>query len=142
MLWKHNIKMERTLIILKVDAVRRFLCGKLISRWENKGYQIVACKLEQGSKQMFEEHYAEHNGKAFFNDLTTRMTVGPCMFLVMAGPDVVAWSRKLIGATDPANASIGTIRGDYGMGVNQNVVHASDSVDSANREISLWFGNI
>lgn len=138
----HNIKMERTLIIFKSDAVRRLLCGTLLKKWERKGYQIVACKFEQGSKQMFEEHYAEHRSKAFFNDLTTRMTIGPCMFLVMAGPDVVAWSRKLIGATDPANASIGTIRGDYGLSRNENLVHASDSVDSANREISLWFGNI
>jgi nucleoside-diphosphate kinase len=134
--------MERTLIIFKPEALKRALCGTILRKFERKGYILAACKMLIGSKREFEEHYAEHRGKSFFDELTTRMTVGPCLFLVMQGPTVVEWSRKLIGATDPNNAAIGTIRGDYATSLTQNLIHASDSVASANREIALWFGLI
>ena len=133
---------ERTLIIFKPEAVERKICWKLLKRWEEKGYNIVAATIKVGTKKEYEDHYAEHRGKKFYIDLVKRMTRDRSFILVIEGPNVIAWSRKLIGTTDPRTADIGTIRGDYGLDVQSNMVHASDSNDSAKKEIENWFSNL
>ena len=134
--------MERTLIIFKPEAVQRKICYKLLKRWEQKGFNILTAVLRKGTKKELEQHYIEHKDKTFYNSLISRMTREPSFILVIEGYDVINWSRKIIGDTNPEIANVGTIRGDYGITKDYNLVHASDSLGSAYREINIWFPNI
>ena len=136
--------MERTLILVKPDGVRRGLVGEVISRIESKGYQITDLKLMNPTRALLEEHYAEHKGKPFFDPLVEFMLSGPIVAMVAEGQRVIEGFRSLAGVTDPTVAAPGTIRGDLardqGTKVVQNLVHGSDSPESANREIVIFFG--
>ncbi len=136
--------MERTLILVKPDGVRRGLVGQVISRIESKGYQITDLKLMNATRALLEEHYAEHKGKPFFEPLVEFMLSGPIVAMVAEGERVIEGFRSLAGVTDPTVAAPGTIRGDLardqGTKVVQNLVHGSDSPESANREIAIFFG--
>ncbi|ADG81094.1 nucleoside-diphosphate kinase [Thermincola potens] len=131
--------MERTYVMIKPDGVQRNLIGEIITRFERKGLKIVGLKMLQMDRAMAEKHYAEHTGKPFFEGLVSYITSGPVVAMVLEGKDVVATARAMNGATNPANAGPGTIRGDYAIEVGRNVIHASDSIDSANREIAIYF---
>ncbi|MDT3699694.1 MAG: nucleoside-diphosphate kinase [Thermincola sp.] len=131
--------MERTYVMVKPDGVQRNLAGEIISRFEKKGYKIVGLKMLQLDRAKAEEHYAEHIGKPFFEALASYITSGPVIAMVLEGKDVVAAARAMNGSTNPANAGPGTIRGDYAIEVGRNVIHASDSVESAAREIAIYF---
>lgn len=131
--------MQTTLIILKPDAVQRGLVGRIIERFESKGLQIVGAKLVKVSSELAKKHYAEHEGKAFFPSLIEFITSTPVMVLAIRGRGAVAVCRKIIGSTDGAAADPGTLRGDFGMSKSLNLVHGSDSVESAERELKLWF---
>lgn len=131
--------MERTYVMVKPDGVQRNLTGEIIARYEKKGYKLVAMKLIRLTREMAEKHYAEHIGKGFFEGLVQYITSGPVVAMVLEGKDVVAGVRAMNGATNPANAAPGTIRGDLAIEVGRNVVHASDSVASAEREIAIYF---
>ena len=136
--------MERTLILVKPDGVSRGLVGEVISRIESKGYQITDLKLMNPTRALLEEHYAEHKGKPFFDPLVEFMLSGPIVAMVAEGERVIEGFRSLAGVTDPTVAAPGTIRGDLardqGTKVVQNLVHGSDSPESANREIAIFFG--
>ena len=136
--------LERTLVLVKPDGVARGLTGEVISRIEARGYRIVALELRQATPELLAEHYAEHVGKPFFQPLVDFMLSGPVVALVAEGQRVIEAFRALAGATDPVVAAPGTIRGDlgrdWGLAVVQNIVHGSDSPESAAREIGLWFG--
>ena len=136
--------MERTLILVKPDGVRRGLVGEVISRIESKGYQITDLKLMNPTRALLEEHYAEHKGKPFFEPLVEFMLSGPIVAMIAEGQRVIEGFRSLAGVTDPTVAAPGTIRGDLardqGTKVVQNIVHGSDSPESANREIAIFFG--
>ena len=125
--------------MLKPEAVQRGLIHKLILKLENRGFLLVAMKMCKPSKAHFEEHYAEHKGKSFFGPLCERITRGPVVAMIWEGDDVIATTRKMIGATDPAQAEMGTFRGDYGLSKQMNGFHGSDSEEAAAREIALWF---
>ena len=125
--------------MVKPDAVQRGLVHKLILRLESRGFKLVAMKLCKPEKALFEEHYAEHRGKPFFEGLVNRITEGPVVAMVWEGDDIVPTTRKMIGATDPAQARPGTFRGDFGLSKQKNGFHGSDSAESAEREINLWF---
>src|SRR5438046_5810569 len=131
--------MERTLIILKPDAVQRNLCGEIITRFENKGLQIVAAKLMKIPQQLAETHYEPHKGKPFYPGLVKFMTSSPVIVLVLAGKDAINIARKMMGATFGSKAEPGTIRGDFGVSNSFNLIHGSDSPESAQRELSLFF---
>ena len=131
--------MERTLIILKPDAVQRNLCGEIITRFERKGLQIVAAKLMKIPLQLAEKHYEPHKGKPFYPGLVKFMTSSPVLVLVLAGKDVIAISRKMMGATFGSKAEPGTIRGDLGVSNSFNLIHGSDSPEAAERELKLFF---
>ena len=139
-----STKVERTLILVKPDGVRRGLVGQVISRIESKGYQITDLKLMNATRPLLEEHYAEHKGKPFFEPLVEFMLSGPIVAMVAEGERVIEGFRSLAGLTDPTVAAPGTIRGDLardqGTKVVQNLVHGSDSTESANREIAIFFG--
>ncbi|WP_029068761.1 nucleoside-diphosphate kinase [Jonesia quinghaiensis] len=134
---------ERTLILIKPDGVRRGLIGQIVSRIESKGYIVVALELREASRELLEQHYAEHVGKPFYEPLCDFMSSGPLVAVVAEGERVIEGFRSLAGTTDPTQASPGTIRGDlgrdWGLPVAQNLVHGSDSPQSATREIGLWF---
>ena len=130
---------ERTLILIKPDAVRRRLAGEILGRIEARGFVVRAGKLLTVSKELGEEHYAEHREKPFFGDLVEFITSGQTWALVVEGEGSIATMRKTIGATDPAKADPGTIRGDLAMSMPDNLVHGSDSPESSAREIALWF---
>jgi nucleoside-diphosphate kinase len=130
---------EETFVMIKPDGVQRGLIGKVIQRIEEKGFKIVAMKMTTISTAKAKEHYAEHSGKKFYQDLVDFITSGPSVILVVAGKRAISAMRKMNGTTNPAEASPGTIRGDYGIETSRNVVHGSDSADSAKREISLHF---
>ena len=134
---------EKTLILVKPDGVRRQLVGEVISRIENKGYVVTALKMMQADRALLERHYAEHQGKPFFEPLVEFMMSGPIVAIVAEGNRVIEGFRVLAGPTDPTVAAPGTIRGDlgrdWGTKVVQNLVHGSDSDDSAERELALWF---
>jgi len=136
--------MERTLILVKPDGVRRGLVGEVISRIESKGYQITDLKFMNPTRALLEEHYAEHKGKPFFEPLVEFMLSGPIVAMIAEGQRVIEGFRSLAGVTDPTVAAPGTIRGDLardqGTKVVQNLVHGSDSPESANREIAIFFG--
>jgi nucleoside-diphosphate kinase len=131
--------MERTLIILKPDAVQRGLVGQIISRFETKGLEIAGCKFMKISQQLAETHYEPHRGKPFYAGLVAFMTSSPVVVLALAGKDAIAISRKLMGATFGSKAEPGTIRGDFGVSNSFNLIHGSDSADSAKRELGLFF---
>ena len=133
---------ERTLVLVKPDAVRRGLIGDVLSRIERKGLQIVAMDLRVITTGTAEAHYAEHVGKPFFPSLIAFITSGPLVALVVAGPRAIEAFRGLAGATDPVRASAGTIRGDHALDVQQNIVHGSDSPESAEREIKIFFPDL
>ncbi|WDZ84841.1 nucleoside-diphosphate kinase [Micromonospora cathayae] len=130
---------ERTLVLIKPDAVRRGLVGEILARFERKGLRIDAMVSRTMDVTLADEHYAEHVDKAFYPPLRDFMTGGPLVALVLSGDQVIDVVRGLIGATDGRKAAAGTIRGDLSLSNRENLVHASDSVDSAKREISLWF---
>jgi nucleoside-diphosphate kinase len=136
--------MERTLVLVKPDGVRRGLIGEVIRRIEAKGYTLARLELRTASRELLAEHYAEHEGKPFYEPLVEFMLSGPVAAMVAEGERVVEGFRALAGATDPTAALPGTIRGDlgrdWGVKVQQNVVHGSDSPGSAEREIGIWFG--
>ncbi|NDF02728.1 MAG: nucleoside-diphosphate kinase [Actinobacteria bacterium] len=139
-----STKVERTLILVKPDGVRRGLVGEVISRIESKGYQITDLKLINATRALLEDHYAEHKGKPFFEPLVEFMLSGPIVAMVAEGERVIEGFRSLAGVTDPTVAAPGSIRGDLardqGTKVVQNLVHGSDSPESANREIAIFFG--
>lgn len=130
---------ERTLVVAKPDAVQRGLVGEIFARYERRGLQLIGCKLMQVPRDLAEEHYGEHKGKPFFAGLVAFITSSPVVAAVFAGPGAIALVRTTNGATNPANAEPGTVRGDYGVDVGRNLVHASDGAESAAREITLWF---
>jgi nucleoside-diphosphate kinase len=131
--------MERTLIILKPDAVQRGLVGDIVSRFERKGLQVVGMKLMRIPPQLAETHYEPHRGKPFYAGLVKFMTSSPVVVMALAGKDAIAIARKLMGATFGSKADPGTIRGDYGVSNSFNLVHGSDSPESAQRELGLFF---
>jgi nucleoside-diphosphate kinase len=130
---------ERTLILIKPDAVRRGLVGEIISRFERKGLTLEAMTLRGMDPQLADTHYAEHLDKPFYPPLKQFMTGGPLVALVLAGDSAIDVVRAVVGATDGRKAAAGTIRGDLSMSNRENLVHASDSADSAKRELALWF---
>ncbi len=131
---------ERTLVLIKPDAVERHLIGEIISRIEQKGLTIAALELRHTSEELAVQHYAEHDGKPFFASLLEFITSGPVVAAIVEGPHAVAAFRQLAGGTNPVEqATPGTIRGDFGLETQFNLVHGSDSADSAKREIALWF---
>ncbi|RMJ27676.1 Nucleoside diphosphate kinase [Aspergillus sp. HF37] len=130
---------EQTFIAIKPDGVQRGLVGPIISRFENRGFKLVAMKLSSPSKEHLETHYKDLSEKPFFKGLVAYMLSGPVLAMVWEGRDVVRTGRTILGATNPLASAPGTIRGDYALDVGRNVCHGSDSVESAKKEISLWF---
>jgi nucleoside-diphosphate kinase len=131
--------MERTLIIVKPDGVQRSLVGDVISRFERRGLRIAGLKLMQITREIAEEHYAEHKGKGFFEGTVQFMTSAPVVVLCLEGPNAIAAARQTMGATRPPQAAPGTIRADLGLDVSRNIVHGSDSPVTAAREVALYF---
>src|SRR5574341_2152350 len=131
--------MERTLILVKPDGMQRRLAGEIIARLERRGLRIVGLRMFQMPDALARRHYAEHEGKPFFEGLITYITSGPIIAAVLEGTSAVEVVRKTMGATDPAKAEPGTIRGDLGLEMGRNLIHGSDSLDSAKREIALFF---
>ena len=131
--------MERTLIILKPDAVQRGLCGQILARFEQKGLQIVGLKFMKLPPQLVETHYEPHRGKPFYAGLVRFMTSSPVIVLALEGKDAIAIARKMMGATFGSKAEPGTIRGDFGVSNSYNLIHGSDSPESATRELGLFF---
>ncbi|QPC83918.1 nucleoside-diphosphate kinase [Phototrophicus methaneseepsis] len=131
--------MERTLIIVKPDAVQRGLTGEVIKRFEQRGLKIVGMKFIHMTKDLAQKHYAVHEGKPFFEGLVTYITSAPVVVMALEGNNAIAAARKTIGATRPTEAEAGTIRGDYGMEIGRNLVHGSDSVENGELEVSNFF---
>ena len=130
---------ERTLILIKPDAVQRKLAGEILGRIERRGFEIRGGKLLTVSRDLGERHYAEHREKPFFGELVEFITSGPTLAFVLEGEGAVATCRKTIGATNPADAEPGSLRGEFALAMPNNLVHGSDSAESAEREIALWF---
>jgi nucleoside-diphosphate kinase len=133
---------DRTLILVKPDAFKRGLTGEIIARFERKGLRLAALELKQLDEATAKQHYAEHEGKPFFGELVEFITSGPLVALVLEGQDAVKAARQVIGATNPLEASPGSIRGDFAIEVGQNMVHGSDSPESAEREAKLFFPSL
>lgn len=133
---------ERTLVLVKPDGVRRGLVGEVISRLERKGLTLVAAELRTLDRGIAERHYAEHTEKPFFGELVDFITSGPLVAVVVEGPRAVDAVRGLMGVTDPVQANPGSLRGDYALEIGQNLVHGSDSVPSAEREVRLFFPDL
>ncbi|MEI3608032.1 nucleoside-diphosphate kinase [Pseudogracilibacillus sp. SO10305] len=131
--------MEKTFIMVKPDGVQRGLVGEIVNRFEQKGFKLVSAKLMQVSNELAEEHYGEHKERPFFGELVDFITSGPVFAMVWEGEEVIKTSRNMIGATNPQEATPGSIRGDYALTVGKNIIHGSDSPESAEREINLWF---
>ncbi len=131
--------MDRTLILVKPDAFERNLSGEIIARFERKGLRLVAMTLMTMTRVLAGQHYAEHEGKPFYEELVSFITSGPLVAMVLEGEQAVVAARQVIGATDPLKATTGSIRGDYAIEVGQNMVHGSDSPESAAREVALFF---
>lgn len=131
--------MERTFIALKPDAVQRGYIGEIITRFERKGFKLIGMKLMQVTRDMAEEHYGEHREKPFFKGLVDFITSGPIVAMAWEGDNVVASARTLMGATNPKDSAPGTIRGDFAVDLGRNVIHGSDSVQSAERELKIFF---
>jgi nucleoside-diphosphate kinase len=130
---------ERTLVLCKPDAVERGLVGEVVGRLERKGFRLVAMELRTLDEATAKQHYGEHEGKPFFGDLVSFITSGPLVALCVEGPDAVGAVRTLMGPTNPITAPPGSIRGDYGLEIEKNLVHGSDSPESAARELGLFF---
>ena len=133
---------ERTLILVKPDAFARGLSGEIIARFERKGLKIVAAKHMTVTEELAHQHYGEHEGKPFFGELVEFITSGPIMALVFEGEEAIRAARQVIGATNPLEAAPGSIRGEFGLEVQTNLVHGSDSAESAAREIGLFFPDL
>ncbi len=133
--------MSRTLILVKPDAFARGLTGEIIARFERKGLRIAALKQMQVSEDLAKQHYGEHEGKPFFGDLVSFITSGPLVAMVLEGHEAVKAARQVIGATNPLESAPGSIRGDFALEVGENMVHGSDSDESAEREAALFFGS-
>jgi nucleoside-diphosphate kinase len=134
--------MERTLILVKPDAFARNLTGEIIGRFERKGLHLAALRQLTMTRELAERHYAEHEGKPFFEELVSFITSGPLVAMVLQGVSAVTAARRVIGATNPLEASPGSIRGDFATEVGQNMVHGSDSPESAAREVALFFPDL
>jgi nucleoside-diphosphate kinase len=132
---------ERTLVLIKPDAMQRALAGEILARFERRGLTVRAAKLLTVDRPLAERHYAEHAEKPFFGELVEFITSAPTLALVLEGEGAVAVARETIGATDPAQAAPGTIRGDLALSMPDNLVHGSDAPETAKREIELWFGD-
>ena len=132
---------ERTLILIKPDAVRRRLAAEILGRIEARGFTVKAGKLLTASRELGQTHYAEHASKPFYGELVEFITSGPTLAFVLEGEGAIATCRSTIGATNPADATPGSLRGDYALAMPNNLVHGSDSPESARREIGLWFGD-
>ncbi|HEY6018145.1 MAG TPA: nucleoside-diphosphate kinase [Gaiellaceae bacterium] len=130
---------ERTLILAKPDAVERGLSGEIVARFERRGFALRAARLLRVDRQLAERHYAEHTEKPFFGELVEFITSGPTLAFVLEGEGAIATARKTIGATNPADADPGSLRGSFALAMPNNLVHGSDSPESAEREIALWF---
>lgn len=131
--------MERTFLMVKPDGVQRSLIGEVVSRFEKKGFKLVGAKMLAISNELAEEHYGEHKERPFFQELVDFITSGPVFAMVWEGENVIAEARKMMGKTNPQEADPGTIRGDFGIQVSMNIIHGSDSPESAKREIGLFF---
>ncbi len=131
--------MERTFIAIKPDGVQRKLIGEIIRRFETKGFTLVGLKMMSVSRELAEKHYEVHQEKSFFPGLVKFITSAPVIAMVWEGDGVVSSARKIIGATNPLTAEPGTIRGDFGVSVGRNLIHGSDAIETASKEISLWF---
>ncbi len=131
--------MERTFVMIKPDGVQRGLIGEIIARFERRGLKIVAMKMVQVDTEFARKHYAVHEGKPFFAGLIEYITSSPVVAMVVEGPDAIRVVRDMVGATDPRKAAPGTIRGDFGLEIGRNLIHASDAADTAAFEIGLWF---
>ena len=134
--------MERTLILVKPDAFARGLTGEIVARFERKGLRIVALQHMTMSEELASQHYAEHEGKPFYGELVSFITSGPLVAMVLEGQDAIRAARQVIGATNPLEAAPGSIRGDFALEIGQNMVHGSDSNESAEREAALFFGDL
>jgi nucleoside-diphosphate kinase len=130
---------ERTLVLVKPDAVERKLAGEILARFERRGLTIVGARLLQVSRELAEEHYAEHTEKPFFGELVDFITSAPTLALVLEGESAIQVVRTTMGATNPVDSAPGTVRGDFALAMPSNLVHGSDSPESAEREIGLWF---
>jgi nucleoside-diphosphate kinase len=130
---------ERTLVIVKPDGMQRGLAGEILSRLERRGLKLEGLKLMQVSRTLAEEHYSEHKGKGFYEGLVSYITACPVVVAILSGKNAIATVRNTVGKTNPSEAAPGTIRGDLGLEVGRNLIHASDSAESAQREIALWF---
>ncbi|HML05585.1 MAG TPA: nucleoside-diphosphate kinase [Methanobacterium sp.] len=130
---------ERSFVMLKPDAVLRRLMGTVLTRFEERGLKIVAAKMMEISEDLAKEHYGEHKEKPFFTDLVSYITSAPVLAMVIEGDECISLIRKMVGATNPKEADLGTIRGDYALDTGRNIIHASDSLESAKREIPLFF---
>jgi nucleoside-diphosphate kinase len=133
------VAVERTLVLCKPDAVERGLVGEVVGRLERKGFRLVAIELRTLDEATAKQHYGEHEGKPFFGDLVSFITSGPLVAMCVEGPDAVGAVRTLMGPTNPITAPPGSIRGDYGLEIEKNLVHGSDSPESAARELGLFF---
>lgn len=131
--------MKQTFIMLKPDAVQRNLAGVIIARFENRGLKLTAMKMMRVSRELAEKHYAEHREKPFFGELVSFITSGPVIAMVWEGDNAIEVARKMMGSTNPQEADPGTVRGDYALFTGNNIVHGSDSAESAEREIGLFF---
>jgi len=131
--------MERTFLMIKPDGVQRNLVGPIVARLENKGFKIVGAKLMQVSEDLAKTHYGEHADKPFFGELVDFITSGPVFAMVLEGENIIKTARLVVGSTNPQEALPGTIRGDFGLTVGKNIIHGSDSLESADREINLFF---
>ncbi len=131
---------QRTFVMVKPDGVRRRLIGEVIKRIESKGYEIREMRLFTMDESLAHKHYAEHTEKPFFGELVSFVTSGPVVAMVVEGPDAVTGMRQIMGATNPLEASPGSIRGDFATVITENIVHGSDSPESAEREVNLFFG--
>lgn len=133
------LQMEKTFLMIKPDGVKRNLIGEIVARFEKKGYNLVGAKLMNISEELAQEHYGEHKERPFFGELVEFITSGPVFAMVWEGENVISTARFMMGATNPAEATPGTVRGDYAITVGENIIHGSDSPESAEREIGLFF---
>ncbi len=133
------ITKQKTLVIIKPDGIQKNIIGEIISRIEKKGLKILNIKMMKLSRELAEKHYEEHRNKPFFKSLVNFTTSAPIIVMIVEGEDVISIFRSMMGSTDPKNAAPGTIRGDYGTDIERNIIHGSDSIESAKREVDLFF---
>jgi nucleoside-diphosphate kinase len=133
--------MERTFVMVKPDGVQRNLVGDIIARFERKGFTLIGLKMVKVSRELAEKHYDVHRERPFFNSLVEFIISAPVVAMAWEGDGVVAAARKIIGATNPLTAELGTIRGDFGVSIGRNIIHGSDAIETAQAELSLWFGD-